>query len=78
MLLRCSYLCIEIMGALATVVIISTGGALLIIIAVMQIIQGVFDVDSTIMLIIAILGIIIDVAYAPFNYNALVIEKLKT
>lgn len=50
---------------MATVVIIWIGGALLIVIAVLRIIQGVFDVDSTIMLIIAIIGIIIDVAYAP-------------
>ena len=45
---------------MATVVMIWTVGTLLIVVAVGRIIEGVMDVDSTIMLIMGIISIIID------------------
>ena len=56
---------------MATVVIIWVGGIVLIIMAVLSIIKGVFDVDATIMLIVAIICIIIDVAYAYLKNSML-------
>ena len=49
---------------MATVVIIWVGGSILLIfMAVLSIIKGVFEVNAIIMLFIAIICIIIDVAY---------------
>lgn len=57
---------------MGTVVIIWVGGLILIFMAVVRIIAGVFDVDSTLMLIVAILCIIIDIGYGTISHKKFV------
>lgn len=54
----------EIMAAIATITMIWTSGAFLIAVAIARLTKGVFEVDCTLMLIMAIISIIIDFGYA--------------